>query len=296
MSLQASFANFNKDYAATAARLSGTQKRTFASQAANAPTPTSRSSTPAGTGAHNDLKRKRPADTIETTVYSQPAVDGTGTSFSTQVYYAVEYLKSKDRAIAFKDVWEYLSVPDNLKPSEGALRRLLQGHQKVEYEPTGLNGQGSYRFRPTHNVRSADELKGYLQRQTTAQGIPVRELRDGWPSCLETVAEMEAKGEILVTHNKKDNAPKMIWANDPSLALNIDEDYKQFWHKTKLPQNANDLRLELHKNGITATSQVKETPKPKGAGKKRRKAVSATGRQTNSHMSAILKDYSHLKR
>lgn len=212
----------------------------------------------------------------------------------TQVVYAIEYLKSKDRPVTFNDIWNYLSIPQ--QQHRTVLRKALIAHPKVEYEPSALDGQASFRFRPIHNVRSGEELKGYLQRQTTAQGISVKELKDGWPGAIAEIEAMEATGDLLVTRNRKDNVPKMVWPNDPSLAQHIDDDFQNYWHKIKLPANPSDMRMELEKAGLTPTSQVKEVVKVLGASVKKRRINRKAGRSTNTHMAGILKDYSNMKR
>jgi len=214
----------------------------------------------------------------------------------TQVVYAIEYLKSKERPVGFSDIWNYLSIPQDQQQHKLVLRKALIAHPKVEHEPIGLEGQPSFRFRPVHNVRSGEELKGYLQRQPTAQGISVKELKDGWPTALAELEALERQGELLVTRNKKDNVPKMVWPNDPSLATHVDEDFQTHWQKTKLPANPSDMRTELEKAGLTPTSQIKESAKVLGAREKKRRINRKAGRTTNQHMAGILKDYSNTKR
>ncbi|KAI4846037.1 putative transcription initiation factor TFIIE, beta subunit, partial [Aureobasidium sp. EXF-8846] len=173
MSLKASFNSFNSEFSAATTR-NTQQKRPTAA----VPTPVPRPSTPST--QPTDLKRKR-QDLPQNAAYSQPADTGSGREVMTQVVYAIDYLKSKDRPISFTDIWNYLSIPANQQQHRQVLRRALMEHPKVDYDPKGLDGQHpSFRFRPVHNVRSADDLKAYLQRQHTAQGISVKELKEGW--------------------------------------------------------------------------------------------------------------------
>jgi len=210
----------------------------------------------------------------------------------TQVVYAVEYLKDKDRPITFDDIFKYLSIPPDRKEEARRLRSALMNHPKVEFKPREGKQEATFRFRPVHNVRSADELRAFLQRQPTAAGISVKELKDGWPGAVAAIDMLEKEGTLLVTRNKKDNVPKLVWPNDPSLGLpvRIDDDFQQYWHKVKLPDSA-DLRQELEKAGLTPTSQVKEVIKVSGAREKKRRINRKAGRSTNTHMSHILKEY-----
>ena len=230
-------------------------------------------------------------------VYSQPANTGTGKDIMTQVVFAIEHLKSKDTPLKFSDIESYLSL-ERQGHDAGyihALRRILQSHDKVEFDPSGANGQGTFRFRPPHNIRSADQLLRHLQAQSTAQGMSVRELREGWPNIVETINKLEKDGKLLVTRNKKDNHPRMVWANDPSLSQEFDPEFRQIWEKVKIPDNQTVME-ELEKAGITPTSKnkvVKARPKVE---QRRVKKARRSGKTTNVHMAGILRDYSHLKR
>ncbi|KAJ9618708.1 hypothetical protein H2203_008912 [Taxawa tesnikishii (nom. ined.)] len=240
------------------------------------------------------LKRKHPEPAM-TTTYSQPANTSTGEQIVTQVFYATEHLQKKDKAISFDDIWNYLSIPTHLQHHRNVLKRALMNHSRVEYDPKGLNGQPSFRFRPIHPVRSGEELVAYLQRQPTAQGISVKELKEGWAGAVAEIDALEQKGVLLVTRNKKDNTPKMVWPDDPSLKVHVDEDFQNFWSKIKLPANPSDLRTELEKAGLTPTSKVKEIVKVTGARDKKKRVSRKVGRSTNTHMAGILKDYSQMK-
>lgn len=296
-SLSNSFNTFRNEYSDAASR-AAQRKRTDAPASALtpvAPAAISRASTPASSTPTADLKRKRP-DIADNATYSQPVDKGSGTEVLTQVVYAQEYLKSKDRPVSFNDIWNYLSIPAEGQKHRAVLRRALTLNPKIEYDPQGPDGHGTFRFRPKHNVRSAEQLKGYLQRQPTAQGLSVKDLKEGWPTAIAEIEGMERKGELLVTRNKKDNTPKMVWPNDPSLAQHIDQDFQDFWHKIKLPPNPSDMRAELEKAGLTPTSQVKETVKVMGAREKKKRISRKVGRSTNTHMTGILKDYSQVKK
>lgn len=228
-------------------------------------------------------------------VYSQPADTGTGKHLMTQVTYAVEYLKQKDKPITFDDIFGYLSIPDIDLQGKRTLEHILKNHVKIDYDRKGANGIGSYRFRPIHDVRSGDELLAFLQRQPTAQGILVRELKEGWPGAVDTIELLESEGRILVTRNKKDATPKMVWANDPSLSHKVEKEFTTLWHKVKVPSNAADLRRELIEFGLTPTSVVKTTTAGL-AKEKKKKASRRGGKTTNTHMHSILRDFSHLRR
>ncbi|KAI9780782.1 MAG: hypothetical protein M1839_006570 [Geoglossum umbratile] len=273
-------------------------KRTVAVQSA---TLTPRPSTPSG-GNMSDPKRKRP-DSSSTIVYSQPADTGTGRYIMTQVTYAVDYLKSKETPQTLASIIGYLSLQDQTPDSKRTIANILKRHDRVEFTPGDTPSKtadnwdsGTYRFRPIHNIRSATELLAYLQAQPTAQGLSVKELKDGWSGAEDAIDFLESHSQLLVTRNKKDNHARMVWANDPSLSQNIDTEFQNRWHKIKIPVSA-ELPGELSKAGLKPTSVDPATVVKKAApGKKeRQKRPRRGGRQTNTHMAGILRDYSAKK-
>ncbi|KAJ5898813.1 hypothetical protein N7495_003557 [Penicillium taxi] len=251
------------------------------------------SSVPTPSSSSEHKKKRHDVDIV----YSQPANTGTGKDIMTQVLFAIEHMKSKGVALKFADIVSYLSLQHRAH-DQGyvqALRSILQMHEKVEYDPSGANDEGTFRFRPPHNVRTAEQLLQKLQAQTTAAGMSVRELREGWPNVEETINQMEKEGKLLVTRNKKDDHAKMIWANDPSLIEHFDDEFKQIWDKIKIP-DVQAVKEELERAGITPTNKNKVIkPRPRMESKKVKKPR-RSGKTTNTHMTGILRDYSHLKR
>lgn len=232
-----------------------------------------------------------------TTPYSQPANTGTGVSLPTQLIYTEEYLKDKLIPLSFNDIWSYLSVPAHDSNTTPALLRhhLQSGRIKVNYDPKGLGGQGSYRYKSKHNVRSAEQLKAYLQRQTTMQGIDAKELKDGWTGAQVAIDELEKKHEVLVTRNKKDMNAKSVWADDPSLRQEIEPEFKRDWHSIALPPTTEDLRHKLLQAGLKPAMEKKVVSTAAKVDRKKR-APRKGGRMTNTHIAGLLKDYSHLKK
>jgi transcription initiation factor TFIIE subunit beta len=250
----------------------------------SAPTPSSSS----------EVKKKRHDADI---VYSQPANTGTGQDIRTQVLFAVEHIKNKNIPLKFGDIVSYLSL-QHLAHDQAyirALHHILRTHERVEYDPSGANGEGTFVFRPPHNVRNAEQLLQKLQSQSTATGMLVKELKEGWPNVEDEINELEKQGKLLVTRNKKDDHPKMIWANDPSLIEHFDDEFKQIWYKIRVP-DATAVKEELERAGITPTNKNKVVGPRVAAPTKKVKKPRRSGKTTNTHMMGILRDYSHLKR
>ncbi len=275
---------FKANLASAASKIS--TKRTVAAPAKPCPSP---APPQASTSNKPDLKRKRPEQT--NVVFSQPADTGTGENIMTKVTYAVAYLKDKDTPQTLTDLLLYLSLQYQTEEYKKMISTILISHEKVDFD----RKNATYTFRPIHNIRSAEQLLGYLQSQPTAQGLKVRELRDGWQDAEEAIDKLEAEGRLLVTRNKKDNHATMVWPNDPSLAFKIDEEFQQIWHKIKLPE-AGALADELEREGLTPANKSRGMKmKPKQAEKKTKKPRKG-GKTTNTHMMGVLRDYSHLKK
>ncbi|KAJ5416104.1 hypothetical protein PENPOL_c028G08123 [Penicillium polonicum] len=290
--LQNQLKSFNASVVESANRMP-TQRRVVSNQPVSASSSQVPSSAPS-LSSSTEIKKKRHDPDI---VYSQPANTGTGKDIMTQVLFAIEHMKNKNIPLKFSDIISYLSLQHRAH-DQGyvrALRSILEIHEKVEFDPSGANGEGTFRFRPAHNIRNSEQLLKYLQTQTTAAGMSVRELREGWPTAEEEINQMEKEGKLLVTRNKKDDHPKMVWPNDPSLIEHFDDEFKQIWDKIKVP-DVNVVKEELDKFGITPTNKNKVLGPRVIAPSKKSKKPRRSGKTTNTHMTSILRDYSHLKR
>ncbi|KAE8148255.1 hypothetical protein BDV25DRAFT_158683 [Aspergillus avenaceus] len=242
----------------------------------------------------SDVKKKRHDADI---VYSQPANTGTGKDIMTQVYFTIDHLKNKGAPLRFSDIISYLSLQDRANDESylKVLRNILESHEKIQYDPRGANGDGTFTFRPPHNIRNAEQLLKKLQSQSTGAGMLVRELREGWPNVGETINQLEKEGKLLVTRNKKDDQAKIVWANDPSLIQHFDDEFRNIWEKIRIPDQQ-AVKEELEKAGITPTNKNKVTKARPKIEHKKVKKPRRSGKTTNTHMMGVLRDYSHLKR
>ncbi|PSS13002.1 hypothetical protein M430DRAFT_36202 [Amorphotheca resinae ATCC 22711] len=272
-------------------------KRTFAAPATSVPSPAPSTASNTSKPENKDAKRKREPQNV---VYSQPAATGYGTEAFTQVTYVIEFLKKKDEPKSFRDILEYLSQVHVDEAKKRLIISILKKHDRVRWIPDPQSkawDSGTFMHRPIINVRTKDDLIAYLQNKPDAQGVSVKDLKDGWPDCEEAINELEAEHKILVTRTKKDNHARMVWSNDPSLVHKIDPEFQVMWRQTELP-SVDDLVRKLQEAGQKPASEdpskrVKPPPKPK---EKKKKAPRKGGRTTNTHMEHLLKDYSHLKR
>lgn len=240
-----------------------------------------------------DLKRKHPESSKE--VFSQPADTGTGTDIMTQVTYAVNHLKSKPAPLRLDDLLSYLSAYRYGDDYIRTISAILKQHPKIIYDPKGFDGKGSFAFRPIHNISNGVQLLRYLQGQTTAAGLPVKELIEGWPDAQDVIRSLEREHQLLVIRNKKDDHARIVWPDDRSLAQNVDGGFQDMWFKIKLP-DPESLRAELEKNGLTPTNKSAVLKLKAKVQERKTKKARKSGKTTNTHMVGILRDYSHLKK
>lgn len=280
--------SFKSNLSSSAQRIAN--KRTITAPATSTPSP---APSHASAASKNEVKRKR----LEPSgvVYSQPANTGSGTHIITQITYAIDYLKQKGMPQTLADLLSYLSLQYKDQDYKSSITKILRSHDRVEYDRNGLNGQGSYRFRPIHDIRSSNQLLGHLQAQRTFLGVNARELRDGWLEAEDEIRKLEFEGKLLVTRNKKDDNARMVWPNDPTLTVIIDEEFKHLWKKTRLPEPA-ALADDLEKNGLTPTNKSRSIKAKPKVQEKKTKKPRKSGRMTNVHMLGVLRDFSHLQK
>jgi transcription initiation factor TFIIE subunit beta len=294
--LQKSLLDFRSDVSSTSAKL---QKRTLAAPAVSAPSPAP--STGSDHSRQNDiLKRKREIVPAPGDAWSQPVDTGKGHEIMTQVQYALTHLKDKETPLKLYDILSYLSLQGTQDETKRRLAKILKQHSRVTFTPdrehSDLWGAGTYAYRPIYQIYNATQLLSYLQQQTSSNGLLVKELKDGWPSIEDTIDQLESEHKLLVVRNRKDEHARSVWLDDPSLNQEIDTEYKTMWHKIAIPPITDivqDLiKLKVKPASADPSTIVKGPTKLEKKTKKPRKG----GRTTNTHMAAILKDYSHLKR
>ena len=236
----------------------------------------------------SNLKRKRPD---ATTVWSQPQDTGTGKEVMTQITYALNHLKAKDTPQRLDDILSYLSLHNESAKTKGVIKVILEQHEKVVFDPRGFGGRGTYAWRPPLAIRSDDQLLAHLQAQTTARGVLVKDLLEGWAGAGPAIRRLENEKKLLVVRNKKDDQARMVWADDPSLAQVIEPEFRELWHKIKLP-DAEQLQDDLRKADLLPTNKAAAPKAAAPVQQKKAKKPRRSGKVTNAHMTQFLRDYS----
>ena len=289
---------FKGSLAAAASKLSNPPNKQTAASTLAPPSPspsaTSETTTP-------NAKRKRDA---APEVWSQPQLTGYGSEVKTQMTFAVEYLKKKGEAKTATDIIDHLSLRNFAEEHKKELVEGLRGHPRVEWRPdASLSEQtwktGKYVYRPIiMDVKDKTSLLAHLQKKTDASGVSVKDLKDGWPNCEDALTELERVHKVLVVRTKKDNFPRFVWANDPSLHYDVDPEFKSLWSRVPLP-SVDDMHRKLVSVGQKPTSEDPLKIAQGGAAKpkqQKKRAGKRAGKATNVHMAHLMQDYSNMRR
>jgi transcription initiation factor TFIIE subunit beta len=276
--------------AGAAAKLGQGSSRRPLAPPSPSPSVTSTASVAAG---NTPVKKER--DSNQPIVYSQPANTGTGLSTLAQLTYAVNWLKEKDEPKTIQEILEFLSLQNRPEVEQESFTKHVRGNPHIEWIPDPeLTEQtwrsGTYVHRPTiPNVKTKTQLLAYLQKRTDAQGVQVKDLKDGWPNCEAAIDELEKEHRVLVIRFKKDDKPKTIWHDDPSLFHAVEPEFRVMWHKVELP-HLDSIHQRLTQVGQKPTSDDPKTKimAAKVEKKKKKRSTRGGGGTTNKHMKGLL--------
>ncbi|GKT99908.1 transcription factor [Fusarium langsethiae] len=262
------------------------------------------SPSPSAASDPNTPTTKRKRDAAPEVPYSQPQLTGYGAEVKTQMTFAVEYLKKKGDTKTITEIIDHLSLRGYDEEHKRQLAEGLRGHPRVDWKPdANLSEQtwktGTYAHRPIiPGVKNATTLLGHLQAKTDASGVSVKDLKDGWPDCEDTISALEREYKILVVRTKKDNLPRYVWPNDASLHHRVQPEFQSMWQRVQLPP-IDEMHRKLTSVGQKPTSEdprkTKEGQGNKPKVQKRRKG-NRIGKATNVHMAHLMQDYSGMRR
>lgn len=206
---------------------------------------------------------------------------------------ARERVKDKfPEVLTYEDVATYC-MSDTQRRDTALVRffdLLLKRDTMITYDEKA----GTIVYKPPYPIANAEQLIAFFQEYAEVTSIQVNELKKGWPTCEATIDQLEKEHKILVIRKKKDNAPTMIFADDPTLHMTLDQEFKNLWQSIQLPERKDDIVRFLLASRRTPAGHVAEIKPIAKATKKARKSRQST-KQTNKHMSSIFKDYSGLK-
>ncbi|ODV83222.1 hypothetical protein CANARDRAFT_30163 [[Candida] arabinofermentans NRRL YB-2248] len=176
---------------------------------------------------------------------------------------------------------------------DSKLIKCLSNVDRIKYDPINK----TLEYLSLHNIKTASDLLKVLENQPTFQGLPVKQLKDGWNGCLDTIAKLERENKIIVHKTKKENSPRHIWLNKGNYPIGgdklIEPEFYEMWSKVKVPKG-DELAIQLLKNGLKPTNVDLENIKNNKTTnvQERKQKKPRRGKITNTHMKGILKDYS----
>lgn len=240
-----------------------------------AATPSSAVSSPGYSQAGTDEPPRKKIKPAQMSHYDE----GTGNHMLSQMQYSLEYLKRNLEGKTEQELENYLS-----KTITPALRHVLRRNERISYDPeTHL-----YRFQPIYNVRNAPQLLALLDAQTASHGLIVKDLKEGWPNCLEELDRLEKEGHILLIRNRKDDRPKTVWPSSFKDATVVDKEFVDIYLDAKIP-GRDQLPRELESLGLKPTSVDPMTVvhKKPGDASKQKKPKTRRHKVTNTHMGQL---------
>lgn len=218
------------------------------------------------------------------------------------MHFALTYLREKNEPKTLDDILGHLSLMKHNDQYKETFTEMIRRHPRVEFIPNpDVTEQkwnvGKYTYRPIiPGVKDKTSLLRYLQNRKDASGVAVKDLKDGWADCENTLAELEKVHKILVIRTKKENNPKHVYLDDASLSVDIDSEFKNMWLRVPIPKTE-ELPRKLQAVGQKPTSEDPTaggklvTGKPK---QQKKRTTKRPGKVTNTHMEGVLKDFSHL--
>ncbi|OAA65212.1 transcription initiation factor beta [Niveomyces insectorum RCEF 264] len=311
--------SFANNLASAAAKITVKRPPTTAAAVAATTAATTTAATPASPTP--SVASTASATAATPAVYSQPENTGVGAALGTNIVYALDYLKKEGgRPVSLAAVLRHLNLDREPEAFQKQVVARMRHHPRITWRPDDglLNSSstaasteenewktGTYEHKPIiPHVKDRTALLQYLQRRTDAQGVNVKDLKDGWPDCEAALAALEREHRVLVVRTKKDNHPRMVWLDDPTLCRTVEPEFQALWHRVDVPP-LDDIVRKLAAAGQKPTSEdprLRRDALAAGGGgaanraKQKKRAQRRTGKSTNTHMEHLLKDYSHLKR
>ncbi|KAI0176538.1 transcription initiation factor IIE, beta subunit [Hypoxylon sp. FL1284] len=220
-----------------------------------------------------------------------------GIHMSTNVTYAVDFLKAKRTPKTLQEILDHLTLQHLPEKSQMGFMLYLKQQTRIQFKAASKSKDpklpawrtGTYEFRAKlPGVISKETLLEYLQKKPDASCTPIKDIKDGWPEFEPAVDQLEKEHKILVQRTKKDNQPKNVWLDDPSLHHLIDPQFQSMWFREKLP-SSDDMPRLLNQLGQKATSvPTNNANRNLKAPPKKKKARQSNKRLENEHMRGIM--------
>jgi transcription initiation factor TFIIE subunit beta len=207
-------------------------------------------------------------------------VAGSKLSISQQMYNVINYLKEHEGPHTAEDLKEFAKV--DIYSSEDLLNNLTH-NDKITYDPEN----NTFTYKPLYDIKNKEDLLKLVREH---KAMEVRGLNDSYSSNLiDDIKELEKEGEILVIYSKEN--PRIIYANEKELNVEMDKEFKELWHSLTVPAEE-ELSKELKNAGLKSMEVFEAKVNPKNTNKKKTKQRKRKVKIINTHLDIDLtKDY-----
>ncbi|ORX77317.1 transcription initiation factor IIE, beta subunit [Anaeromyces robustus] len=198
-----------------------------------------------------------------------------------QLYDIIGFLRSVDEPQTAEDLEKNVKV--NIYSSDD-LYRSVTNNPKIVYDPD----KETFAYKPEYDIKNKDDLLNLVREH---RAMDVKELKDSYSNLMKAIKELEAEGDILIIYSK--DTPRIIYANDKSLNVETDEEFKKLWHELTVPA-AEDLSKELEKAGLPSMKVFETKVNPKNKVKKKSRQRNRKVKIMNTHLEKkfdFTKDY-----
>ncbi|CAN6299527.1 unnamed protein product [Urochloa humidicola] len=165
----------------------------------------------------------------------------------------------------------------------------LRNNPKVHYDGRRFS------YKSKHDLKGKDQLLVLIRK--FAEGLPVVEVKDAYPTVLEDLQALKAAGEVWLLSNM-DSQEDIVYPNDPKAKIKVDDDLKLLFREIGLPRDMVDVEKELQKSGIKpmtntakrrAAAQI-DGVKPKPKAKRKQKEITKRTKLTNAHLPELFEN------
>lgn len=165
----------------------------------------------------------------------------------------------------------------------------LRNNPKVSYD--GIR----FAYKSKHDLKDKSALLVLIRK--FPEGIAVIDLKDAYPTVMEDLQSLKAKGEIWLLSNI-DSQEDIAYPNDPRVPIKVDDELKQLFRGIELPRDMIDIEKDLQRNGMkpgTNTARRRAMAQVHGAGpkpkpKKKKHEISKRTKLTNSHLPELFQN------
>ncbi|GAB6032347.1 hypothetical protein CHUAL_010984 [Chamberlinius hualienensis] len=156
-----------------------------------------------------------------------------------------------------------------------------------------INEEGKYAYKPTYNLRDRRSLQRLLEKHDM-RGLGGIYLEDIQESLHNADKALKLLGDSIVILTRPIDKRKVVFYNDKSYQLNVDEEFQKLWRSVAVDGLDESKIEEYHEKQGFSSMLDSGIKKPLPVYKKRKTVQRKTKnfKRLNDHMGDILKDYS----